>query len=131
MISALWFKKIPFFLLAMMISFSLSAQKEDPYVRLAKIDVDPVQLERYLEFLKENMEASLKKEPGVLSMYAVAEKERPHQILIIETYASKVDYELHIQSAHFKKYKQGTLAMVRSLDLRDAVPLGGTSPEKK
>jgi 4-carboxymuconolactone decarboxylase len=58
----------------MMISFSLSAQKEDPYVRLAKIDVDPVQLERYLEFLKENMEASLKKEPGVLSMYAVAEK---------------------------------------------------------
>jgi hypothetical protein len=55
MISALWFKKIPFFLLAMMISFSLSAQKEDPYVRLAKIDVDPVQLERYLEFLKENM----------------------------------------------------------------------------
>jgi 4-carboxymuconolactone decarboxylase len=131
MISALWFKKIPFFLLAMMISFSLSAQKEDPYVRLAKIDVDPVQLERYLEFLKENMEASLKKEPGVLSMYAVAEKERPHQILIIETYASKAAYELHIQSAHFKKYKQGTLAMVRSLDLRDVVPLGGTSPEKK
>ena len=131
MISALWFKKIPFFLLAMMISFSLSAQKEDPYVRLAKIDVDPVQLERYLEFLKENMEASLKKEPGVLSMYAVAEKEQPHQILIIETYASKATYDLHIQSAHFQKYKQGTLAMVRSLDLRDVVPLGGTSPEKK
>lgn len=131
MISALWFKKIPFLLLAMMISFSLSAQKEDPYVRLAKIDVDSVQLERYLEFLKENMEASLKKEPGVLSMYAVAEKERPHQILIIETYASKAAYELHIQSAHFKKYKQGTLAMVRSLDLRDVVPLGVTSPEKK
>jgi 4-carboxymuconolactone decarboxylase len=131
MISALWFKKIPFFLLAIMISFSLSAQKEDPYVRLAKIDVDPVQLERYLEFLKENMEASLKKEPGVLSMYAVAEKERPHQILIIETYASKATYDLHIQSAHFQKYKQGTLAMVRSLDLRDVVPLGGTSPKKK
>jgi 4-carboxymuconolactone decarboxylase len=115
----------------MMISFSLSAQKEDPYVRLAKIDVDPVQLERYLEFLKENMEASLKKEPGVLSMYAVAEKERPHQILIIETYASKATYDLHIQSAHFQKYKQGTLAMVRSLDLRDVVPLGGTSLKKK
>jgi 4-carboxymuconolactone decarboxylase len=131
MISALWFEKIPFFLLAMMISFSLSAQKEDPYVRLAKIDVDPVQLERYLEFLKENMEASLKKEPGVLSMYAVAEKERPHQILIIETYASKATYDLHIQSAHFQKYKQGTLAMVRSLDLRDVVPLGGTSLKKK
>lgn len=131
MISALWFKKIPFLLLAMMISFSLSAQKEDPYVRLAKIDVDSVQLERYLEFLKENMEASLKKESGVLSMYAVAEKERPHQILIIETYASKAAYETHIQSAHFKKYKQGTLAMVRSLDLRDVVPLGVTSPEKK
>ncbi|MFN5428933.1 MAG: putative quinol monooxygenase, partial [Bacteroidota bacterium] len=83
----------------------------------------PVQLERYLEFLKENMEASLKKEPGVLSMYAVAEKERPHQILIIETYASKADYELHIQSAHFKKYKQGTLQMVQQLELIDVVHL--------
>lgn len=123
MISALWFKKIPFLLLAMMISFSLSAQKEDPYVRLAKIDVDSVQLERYLEFLKENMEASLKKEPGVLSMYAVAEKERPHQILIIETYASKAAYESHIHSAHFQKYKQGTLHMVQQLELIDVVPL--------
>lgn len=123
MISALWFKKIPFLLLAMMISFSLSAQKEDPYVRLAKIDVDSVQLERYLEFLKENMEASLKKEPGVLSMYAVAEKNHPHRITIIETYASKAAYESHIQSAHFQKYKQGTRQMVQQLELIDVVPL--------
>jgi len=110
---------------------SAQAQQSTHYIRIAKITVDTAVLNEYLLFLKEGIETAIKKEPGVVSMYAVAEKERPHQILIIETYASKATYDLHIQSAHFQKYKQGTLAMVRSLDLRDVVPLGGTSPKKK
>ena len=32
-------------------------------------------------------------------------------------------YERHIKTPHFQKYKQGTLAMVRKLELLDQIPL--------
>lgn len=102
---------------------SASAQTNEPYVRVAKIMVDSSQLKAYMSFLKEGVEAAIEKEPGVLQMYAVAEKNHPHRITIIETYASKAAYESHIQSAHFQKYKQGTLQMVQQLELIDVVPL--------
>lgn len=100
-----------------------TAQTNEPYVRVAKIMVDSSQLKAYMSFLKEGVEAAIEKEPGVLQMYAVAEKNHPHRITIIETYASKAAYESHIQSAHFQKYKQGTLQMVQQLELIDVVPL--------
>ena len=68
-------------------------------------------------------EISLRTEPGVLTMYAVAEKDNACRITILETYASQKAYKSHIASAHFQKYKQGTLDMVQSLELIDAVPL--------
>ena len=38
-------------------------------------------------------------------------------------YGSDYPYEHHIQTAHFQKYKQGTLHMVKSLKLQDLTPL--------
>ena len=66
---------------------------------------------------------SLRTEPGVLTMYAVGEKETPCKVTILETYASREAYEKHIASEHFQKYKQGTLHMVKSLVLSDQKPL--------
>ena len=60
-------------------------------------------------------------------MYAVSEKENPCRITILETYASKEAYDKHIASAHFQKYKQGTLHMVKSLVLSDQTPLNPAS----
>ena len=68
-------------------------------------------------------EVSLRTEPGVLTMYAVSEKENPCKVTILETYASCEAYEKHIASEHFQKYKQGTLHMVKSLVLSDQTPL--------
>ena len=62
---------------------------------------------------------SLRTEPGVLTMYAVAEKDNPCNITILETYAGEAAYKSHIASPHFQKYKQGTLHMVKSLVLSD------------
>lgn len=56
-------------------------------------------------------------------MYAVADKDNPCNITILETYASMEAYKSHIDSEHFKKYKQGTLHMVESLILDDVTPL--------
>ena len=95
----------------------------DGIVRLSKIEVRPQHLDEYIEYVTEVGEISLRTEPGVLTMYAVSEKDDPCKITILETYASQEAYERHIASAHFQKYKQGTLHMVESLELSDQTPL--------
>lgn len=97
--------------------------ESDGIVRLSKIEVYPKYLDEYMKYAAEVGEVSLRTEPGVLTMYAVAEKDNPCKITILETYTSKAAYEKHIASAHFQKYKQGTLHMVKSLELTDQTPL--------
>ena len=96
---------------------------ENNLVRLSKITVDPTQLDAYNTFLKEEIEASMQLEPGVLTLYATAEKDAPHKITILEIYADRAAYESHLITPHFQKYKQGTLSMVKELELIDTNPL--------
>lgn len=99
------------------------ASNDNNLVRLSKITVDPEQLEAYNAYLKEEIEVSMSLEPGVLTLYAVAEKENPNKVTILEIYADKDAYEKHLKTPHFKKYKQGTLSMVKNLELIDVKPL--------
>lgn len=97
--------------------------QEQNRVRLSKITVDPARVTEYNALLKEEIEASMRLEPGVLTLYAVAEKERPEIVTILEIYADEAAYRHHIGTPQFQKYKQGTLDMVQSLELIDTVPL--------
>lgn len=113
-------------LLILAISFSTTvfAQEENKQmVRLSKLVIDSTQLESYNTFLKEEIETSFKVEPGVLSLYAIAEKNQPTHITIFEIYANEKAYKKHIKTPHFLKYKNGTKHMVKSLELIDAIPL--------
>jgi quinol monooxygenase YgiN len=99
---------------------------EGRVVRLAELEIDPDQLERYKAALREEIETSIRVEPGVLSLYAVSVKDHPAQIRLFEMYASAAAYQAHIDSPHFKRYKTGTAGMVKSLTLleTDAILLG-------
>lgn len=101
--------------------------QSDGIVRLSKIEVYPEYLEEYMRYAVEVGETSLRTEPGVLTMYALADKENPCMITILETYSSEEAYRKHIASEHFQKYKQGTLHMVKSLVLSDQTPLNPSS----
>ncbi len=104
-------------------SSSAYAEEKAQMVRLSKLSVDPSHLEAYRSALREEVSASVRLEPGVLTLYAVAEKERPTHFTILEIYADRDAYEAHIKSPHFLKYKTGTEHMVRSLELIDTIPL--------
>ncbi len=95
----------------------------DGIVRLSKIEVYPEHLEEYMKYAAEVGEVSLRTEPGVLTMYAVSEKDNPCHVTILETYANREAYEKHIASPHFRKYKEGTLHLVKSLTLSDQTPV--------
>ena len=94
-------------------------------VRLAEIEVEPTMLEEYLVFAKEVGETSTRTEPGVLTLFSMQDKSNPCKIYILEIYADREAYQSHIQTSHFKKYKEGTAKMVRSLKLIDTHPLAG------
>ncbi len=98
-------------------------QTEQSMVRLARLKIDPAQLDAYRAAAIECGETSLRTEPGVLAMYAVAEKDHPTEITILEIYADAAAYEAHLQTEHFQKYKIGTKDMVESLELIDTQPL--------
>ncbi|MGC3944356.1 MAG: putative quinol monooxygenase [Chryseolinea sp.] len=112
-----------FTITAMMLSFPSTAQDNKQIVRLAKLGIDPAKLEQYNAFLKEEIETSLKVEPGVITLFAMADKKDPTKITILEIYESDDAYKKHIQTPHFIKYKNGTKEMVLSLELIEQQPL--------
>lgn len=91
----------------------------DMMVRISEIELQPEFLEEYKIILKEESLASIAVEPGVIAIYPMFQKETPKQVRIVEIYADKKAYESHLQTPHFKKYKETTLKMVKSLKLVD------------
>ena len=96
---------------------------EKQKVRISRIVVDAARLDEYNQYLKEEIEASMELEPGVLTLYATADKAHPNHITILEIYANEDAYQSHIKTSHFLKYKKGTLDMVQELELIDTMPL--------
>ena len=107
------------FALTILLNTELMAQQKQQMVRLAKIKVDPSQLEKYNVALKEQMTAAIRDEVGVLTYYAVSDKNDPSSITILEIYADTAAYNSHITTPHFKKYKETVRNMVKSLELVD------------
>jgi quinol monooxygenase YgiN len=110
-------------LLICLILFSCATTAQNRMVRLAKLEIDSAQLDIYKVFLKEEIETSVKLEKGVLTLYAVFEKEKPTSVTILEIYADTSAYKSHIQTPHFLKYKNGTANMIKSLELIETIPL--------
>lgn len=100
-----------------------SAQENHQMVRLVKLVIDPAQLESYQTALKEEIDSSMSNEPGVLTLYAMSEKENPTHINILEIYADEDAYHAHLQTPHYTKYKKGTMHMIKSLELVDVIPM--------
>jgi quinol monooxygenase YgiN len=92
-------------------------------VRIAELGIDPAQLETFRALLAEEIEASVRVEPGVLMLHAVAMRDDPTQIRLLEVYADEAAYEAHLQSPHFLRYKALTAAMVLSLRLFETDPI--------
>jgi len=100
-----------------------SERVDNRIVRLAELEIDPAQVDSYKAALKEEIETSIRVEPGVLTLYAVSIKGHPEKIRLFETYRDNGAYQAHLQSAHFKKYKERTAGMVKSLTLLETEPV--------
>ena len=66
---------------------------------------------------------SVAKEPGVVCIFPMQKKESPTSIRIVEIYRSEEAYKEHLATPHFRKYKEGTPHMIKSLKLVPMRPL--------
>ena len=100
------------------------AQDQQPgYIQIAELTVDPTQLESYKAAAREQIDAAIRVEPGVLVLYMVADQDQPNHIHVFEMYKDTDAYKAHLESMHFKKYKSTNQPMVTSLNLVPMTPI--------
>lgn len=99
------------------------AVEPQPVVRMAHIEVKPGLREAFISAVAEGMRTSVQKEPGVLALYCVADKEHPDKLVFFEMYASEGAYQAHRMTPHFKKYIETTKDMSVSKSLLETVPV--------
>ena len=92
-------------------------------VRIAEIEVHPEWLDAYLAAAGTVGTESVAKEPGVVCIFPMQKKESPTSIRIVEIYRSEEAYKAHLATPHFRKYKDGTPHMIKSLKLVPMHPL--------
>ena len=92
-------------------------------VRIAEIEVNEGYLEEYLAAAHNVGTKSVESEPGVICIFPMQVKDSPNTIRILEIYRNDEAYQAHLQTPHFLEYKQGTLHMVKSLQLVATEPL--------
>ena len=92
-------------------------------VRIAEIEVHPEWLEAYLAAAGDVGAESVAKEPGVVCIFPMQKKASPTSIRIVEIYRSEEAYRAHLATPHFRKYKEGTPHMIKSLKLVPMRPL--------
>lgn len=99
------------------------APSDDMLVRISEIEVYPEYLDEYMKFALTVGATSVREEPGVVAIFPMIQQRDSCQIRIIEIYADQEAYRHHINTEHFQTYKQGTLHMVKQLDLVDMIPM--------
>ena len=92
-------------------------------VRIAEIEVYPEYLKDYLKAARNVGSESVRKEPGVICIFPNQVRADETKMRIVEIYRNKEAYQHHLTTPHFQAYKQGTLHMVKSLNLLDIQPL--------
>ena len=116
-------KKLVLFIILIITLMANAQTTSDMLIRISEIEVYPEYLDEYLRFAKDVGATSVREEPGVVCIYPMVQQRDSCQIRILEIYSDMDAYRSHIQTKHFQTYKQGTLHMVKNLDLVDMYPL--------
>jgi quinol monooxygenase YgiN len=80
-------------------------------------------LDAHRAAVQEQIDAAIGKEPGVLVLYAVSEKDNPTHVRVFEIYRDRSAYEAHLRSDHFQKCKATVERMLKSLEVVQATPI--------
>ena len=94
-------------------------------VNIAELEIFPEHIEDFKRAVIEEMDDSVKVEPGVFAIYAVTDKDQPNKFTFVEIYANQTALEEHRDTPHFKKFVETAKGMINSRTIiqRDVVHL--------
>jgi quinol monooxygenase YgiN len=114
-LSKRWLGAIAALLACEATSYAQEAAKVDaPIMRIFEFVVASDDLEAFMVAGRRNVQASIRDEPGVLSMHSVADKNDPTKLYVVEVYKNEAAYRSHVESAHFKAFIDATKGKVVS-----------------
>lgn len=99
-------------------------------IRIAELTIDTAYVEEYKAILKEEAEASVRLEEGVLCIFPMYQQKQPTEIRLLEIYADEAAYQAHLKTPHFLHYKTTTQKMVKSLKLIDMTAIDKQTMEE-
>ena len=94
-----------------------------PQVRVADLQIDPERMAEYRAAVTEEIDTSMKTEPGVRAIYAMALASDPGALRFFEIYADEAAYQSHIASPHFRKYVEATKDLITARRLTLTKPI--------
>ena len=86
------------------------------------VDVKPEFGQAFRDAVLPEMAQSIKREDGVLAMYATVDKANDHRWYFYEIYASEVAYLAHRMTPHFKEYIAQTAKMTTAKEAIAIIP---------
>jgi len=94
-----------------------------PVVRMFELRTDPAKAEVFDAAGRANMQASLREEPGVLAMHAVASLGTPGLAYVFEIYADAAAYHRHIATDHYRRFLESTQSSISDKRLVETDPV--------
>jgi quinol monooxygenase YgiN len=94
-----------------------AAQAGGVYVNAVDLDINPADMPKFLELIKENA-ASAVKEPGCREFNVTVLAKDPNHVFLYEVYENEAALDTHRGTDHFKKYAAATASMVTGRNVR-------------
>ena len=94
-----------------------AAQAGGVYVNAVDLDINPADMPKFLELIKENA-ASAVKEPGCREFNVTVLAKDPNHVFLYEVYENEAALTTHRATDHFKKYAAATANMVTGRNVR-------------
>jgi autoinducer 2-degrading protein len=94
-----------------------AAQSGGAYVNLVELDIDPGEMAKFIEAIKENGAASVK-EPGCREFNISVLASNPNKVILYEIYENEAALASHRTTDHYKKYQATTAKMVTGRNVR-------------
>lgn len=114
-------------LLQLLSAREAAAQAGGLFINAVTLDINPADMPKFMEAIKENGAASVK-EPGCRTFNIHVSAKDPNQVFLYEVYDNAAALDSHRQTAHFKKYAATTKDMVTK---RDARPMTSVAMNSK
>jgi quinol monooxygenase YgiN len=94
-----------------------AAQAGGVYVNAVDLDINPADMPKFLELIKENAAAAVK-EPGCREFNVTVLAKDPNHVFLYEVYDNEAALNTHRATDHFKKCAAATANMVTKRDVR-------------